>query len=180
NGVDLRLTSTNIIVRNLPFTVTPLGTNDGITIDGGGEGTGHNIWIDHCTVSNALDGSMDMTKGADDITLSWNKYIYGPKATGNTHEYVNLIGSSDSDGSASQLFHVTIHHCWYGTNCVERMPSVRWGRVHVFNNYYTCSGNNYCTRTRISSQVLVENSFFVGAGSSTNLVLQNPWERFVT
>src|SRR5439155_17328115 len=33
-------------------------------------------------------------------------------------------------------------------------------------------GNNYCARTRINAQVLLENNYFIG--------VQNPWERFVT
>lgn len=173
NGIDLRINATNVIVQNLTFQVTPIGTNDAITIDGGSDGTGRNIWIDHCTLSNAQDGSIDVTKGADYVTISWCKYIYAPKTPSFTHELCDLIGSSDSDASSEQGYeHVTIHHCWYGTNCVERMPSVRWGRVHVFNCYYTCSGNNYCTRTRIDAQVLVENNFYQG--------VQNPWELFTT
>jgi pectate lyase len=164
---DLRLNATNIIVQNLFFTG---GTNDLITIDGGSKGTGKNIWIDHCTFSNAPDGSVDITKGADYVTVSWSRFEYAPKIIGNAHEYVDLIGSSDSD-DASQ-FHVTFHHNWYSTNCIERMPSVRFGRVHVFNNYYTALGNNYCVRTRINAEVLVENNFYLG--------VQNPWERFVT
>jgi pectate lyase len=172
DGVDLRVNATNIIIANLTFQVTPIGTNDAITIDGGSKGTGIGVWVDHCTVSNAQDGSIDVTKGADMVTVSWCKFLYGPKIVGNVHEFVHLIGSSDSDGSSSKLFHVTLHHNWYGTNAMERMPSVRWGRVHVFNSFYTASGNNYCARTRIGSQVLVENNFYQG--------VQNPWELYTT
>jgi pectate lyase len=165
-----------MIVANLLFMVSPIGTNDAITIDQSKEHsiihTGMDVWIDHCTVSNAQDGSIDITKGADNVTVSWCKFFYAPKVPNFTHELVNLIGSSDSDGSATRLFHVTMHHNWYADNAIERMPSVRWGRVHVFNNYYTCSGNNYCARTRISSQVLVENNFYLG--------VQNPWELLTT
>jgi pectate lyase len=52
------------------------------------------------------------------------------------------------------------------------MPSVRFGRVHVFNNYYNAPGNNYCIRTRINAEVLVENNYFEN--------VKNPWERYVT
>jgi pectate lyase len=172
NGIDLRINATNIILANILFQVTPVGTNDGVTIDGGSKGTGQFIWIDHCTVSNAQDGSIDVTKGADYVTVSWCKFIYGPKVQANVHEFVHLIGSSDSDGDANNLFHVTLHHNWYGTNAMERMPSVRWGRVHVYNCFYTASGNNYCARTRIGSQVLVERNFYQG--------VQNPWELYTT
>jgi pectate lyase len=171
-GGDLRLNAINIIVANIFFQVTPGGTNDGITIDGGSKGTGKNIWIDHCTIFNAQDGSIDITKGADNVTLSWCKFLYAAKTPNFTHELVNLIGSSDTDFVNSNPFHVTIHHCWYADNAIERMPSVRHGLVHVFNCYYTCAGNNYCVRTRIGSQVLVENNYFQG--------VQNPWELLTT
>ncbi len=52
------------------------------------------------------------------------------------------------------------------------MPSVRFGRVHVFDNYFNAPGNNYCIRTRINAEVLVENNYFEN--------VKNPWERYVT
>jgi pectate lyase len=165
---DLRANATNIIIQNLYFTST-LANSDGVTIDGGSKGTGKNVWVDHCTFYNLPDGSVDITKGADYVTVSWCKFSYAPVPPGVVnHEFVNLIASSDSDNGSQ--YHVTFHHNWYGDYCRERMPSVRFGRVHVFNNYYNCAGNNYCVRTRIDAQVLVENNYFIG--------VQNPWERF--
>ena len=171
NGVDLRVNATNVIIANLLFQVTPVGVNDAITIDGGSKGTGKFIWIDHCSISNAADGSIDITKGGDYVTISWCHFLYAPVAPGVVnHEFVNLIGSSDTDSGVN--FHVTFHHNWYGDYARERMPSVRFGHVHCFNNYYNCAGNNYCIRTRINAEVLAENNYFLG--------VQNPWERFVT
>jgi pectate lyase len=48
------------------------------------------------------------------------------------------------------------------------MPSVRFGRVHVYNNYFNSSGNHYCTRTRLYAEVLVENNYYDN--------VFNPWE----
>ena len=53
-----------------------------------------------------------------------------------------------------------MHHNWYSTLCIERMPRVRYGQVHVFNNYYGCTGNNYCVGVGVSSQILLESSYF--------------------
>ncbi len=165
---DLRMNrSTNIIVQNMHLHCT---TNDGITIDGDatvGGSHGERIWIDHCTFYDCGDGSVDITKGADLITISWCKFYY---TVNHGHDLVDLIGSSDGDNTSQ--FRVTFHHNWYSSNCVERMPSVRFGHVHVFNNYYTCAGNDYCVRTRIDAQVLVENNWFEN--------VNNPWERYVT
>ena len=169
---DFRCNASNIIIANMYLVGTNHSDADGVTIDNSSShGTGKYVWVDHCTFYNCKDGSVDVTKGADYVTISWCKFSYAPVPPGVVnHEFVNLIASSDSD-NASQ-YHVTFHHNWYGDYCRERMPSVRFGRVHVFNNYYNCAGNNYCVRTRIDAQVLVENNYYIG--------VQNPWERFVT
>lgn len=158
-GVTLDERGTNVVIRNL--IITSIGGNDGISIRGG-----TNVWIDHCTFHDCADGSLDITGGADFVTVSWCKFTYSIN-TG--HNFVNLIGSSDSDVGE---FHVTFHHNWWSTGCIERMPSVRFGTVHLFNNYYNAPGNNYCIRTRIDAEVLVENNYFEN--------VQNPWERFIT
>jgi pectate lyase len=164
---DLRMNVTNVIVQNLYFHNS---ANDGITVDNGSHGTGKNIWVDHCTFYDCGDGSLDITKGGDYVTVSWCKFYYAAVPPGVVnHEFVNLIASSDSDNLSQ--YHVTFHHNWYGDYCRERMPSVRFGRVHCFNNYYNCAGNNYCVRTRIGAEVLVENNYFLG--------VQNPWEKYV-
>lgn len=168
-GRGFRASGTNIIIANLSFNSTN-SNSDGVTIDGNSHGTGRNIWVDHCTFYDCTDGSVDVTKGADYVTVSWCKFSYAPVPKGMVnHEFVNLIASSDSD-NPNGLYHVTFHHNWYGDYCRERMPSVRFGRVHVFNNYYDCFDNNYCVRTRLDSEVLVENNYFIG--------VQNPWEKF--
>ena len=169
---DLRVNATNVIIRNLYFTGT-LPNSDLITIDGGSKGTGKYVWVDHCTFYDAVDGAVDITKGADYVTVSWCKFTYAYAPPGTTsHEYVNLIGSSDTDNPGGVQYHVTFHHNWWSDGCRERMPSVRFGHVHVFNNYYDCIHNNYCVRTRLFAEVLVENNYFLN--------VQNPWERFTT
>jgi pectate lyase len=155
------LNASNIIIRNL----TIKGSND----DNMGITTGaKHIWIDHCTFLDSADGGMDIVKGSDWVTVSWCKFYY----TADTgHNFVNLLGASDGDNDAGKL-HVTFHHNWWSTNCVERLPSVRYGRAHVYNNYYNTPGNGYCVRTRLFAQCLVENNFFQN--------VKNPWERYVT
>jgi len=170
-GRGFRVGGTNIIIANMTFSSTN-ANSDGVTIDNSSHGTGRNVWVDHCTFYDCTDGSVDVTKGGDYVTVSWCKFYYAPVAKGVVnHEFVNLIASSDSD-NPNGFYHVTFHHNWYSEYCRERMPSVRFGRVHVFNNYYDCFDNNYCVRTRINSEVLVENNYFIG--------VQNPWERFLT
>ena len=42
------------------------------------------------------------------------------------------------------------------------MPRVRFGDVHVFNNYYSPSGNNYAIGGGFQAQLVVENNYFDG------------------
>ncbi len=141
------------------------GDGDCISLDGV-----TNIWIDHCTFTDAGDGAVDIKNGADYVTVSWCKFQY-PTAT--EHTFCNLVGHSDSNGDTDMgHLRVTFHHNWYSTLCHERMPSVRFGKAHVYNTYFDCPGNRYCIRTRLYAECLVENNYFND--------VQNPWERYVT
>jgi pectate lyase len=155
NGVN------NVIVQNLNFTNPSYkGEGDGITIK-----QSKNIFIDHCTFTDCADGELDITQGSDSITVSWCRFRY---VTQSTHRNVNLIGASDSDTADLGHLHVTFHHCWWDQLCTERMPSVRFGRVHVYNNYYSSDSALYCVRTRLYAECLVENNYYEH--------VKNPWE----
>jgi pectate lyase len=41
-------------------------------------------------------------------------------------------------------------------------PGARHGKVHLFNNYFSSAGNEYCIAARYMSKLLVENNFFEG------------------
>lgn len=153
--------STNVIIRNL--------TIDSSTDDNFGMLYSCNVWIDHCTFKNAKDGNLDINRGSDNITVSWCKFLY---ETEQPHALASLIGSSDREVGSSNKLHVTFHHNWFGQNIKERMPSVRWGTVHIFNNYYHAPGNNYCIRTRLNAESRIENNYFEG--------VRNPWEIYIT
>lgn len=153
--------STNVIVRNL--------TIDRSSDDNFGILYSSNVWIDHCTFKNAKDGNLDINRGSDNVTVSWCKFLY---ETEQPHALASLIGSSDREVGSSNRLHVTFHHNWFGQNIKERMPSIRWGTVHLFNNYYNARGNNYCIRTRLNAESRIENNYFDG--------VRNPWEVYIT
>jgi pectate lyase len=53
---------------------------------------------------------------------------------------------------------VTCHHNWFdGTK--SRHPRVRFGHVHVFNNYYV--GNDYGVASTMDAAVMVEGNYFL-------------------
>ncbi len=155
----------NVIVQNLHFTNPGgVGDGDGVTIEGS-----HHVWVDHCTFYDCADGELDTTHGSDFVTISLCKFYY---TADSGHNFTCLVGHSANNAAqdAGKL-HVTFHHNWWSTLCAERMPRVRFGRVHVFNNYYNCTGNNYCVRASIGSEVLAENNYFEN--------INVPYEKFV-
>jgi pectate lyase len=171
-GTDARLqggglylfNSSNIIIRNITIEGS---TDDNIGITSGA----NHVWVDHCTFLDSADGGVDIVKGADFVTISWCKFYYSSPAL--DHRLVSLVGASDSEGSMDMgKLHVTYHHNWWSSNCDQRMPSVRFGRAHVFNNFYNAPGNLYCCRTRLYAESLIEHNYFLDVG--------NPWEVFVT
>ncbi|MEY4388050.1 MAG: hypothetical protein RLY20_3333 [Verrucomicrobiota bacterium] len=151
--------SINVIIRNLTIT--------GSTEDGVGLHYSSAVWIDHCTITDSADGAIDITQESDNITISWCHIYYSSPTL--DHRLASLIASSDAD---TGNYRVTYHHNWWGQNVQERMPSNRFGRAHIFNNYYSAAGNNYCVRTRKQAECLVENNFFQS--------VQNPWEQYIT
>lgn len=165
---DLKVAgNNNVILRNIIFTnPNGAGDNDGLTLQ-----DCLNIWVDHCTFVDCDDGSLDITHGADWVTVSWCHFYYTNPS--NNHRFSNLVGHSDNNsGEDAGKLHVTFHHNWWGQLVHERMPRVRFGRVHVFNNFYNSPGNNNCIRAARDSEILVENNYFDS--------VKNVWELYRT
>lgn len=162
---DLRLRHVrNVIIQNLKFTnPNSVGDGDGITIN-----YCTNFFITHCTFTQCGDGECDMTHASDFGTVSWCKFLY-TSDTG--HNFINLIGHSDSNSSEDTgHLRITMHHNWYSTLCKERMPRVRFGKVHVYNNYYGAAGNNYNVGVGNDCQILLQNCYFDAQN--------NPWKNY--
>jgi hypothetical protein len=53
-----------------------------------------------------------------------------------------------------------MHHNWYAENVRGRMPRVRYGHVHLYNNYYASAGNGYCIGVGYECHIRVENTYF--------------------
>ncbi len=129
--------ASNVILRNLKMvgnncSDSPAdcsGGADAITI---GDGS-HHVWVDHLDVSDGSDGNLDITGGANFVTVSWTKFSYSTKRTdpdagASGHRFSNLIGSSDTDERDPGKLNVTYHHCWWAQNVDQRMPRSRRGR----------------------------------------------------
>lgn len=168
-GFDVK--ASNIIIRNMviqgPGAVDVNGV-DCITIDGSAT---TNVWIDHCDIYDGQDGNLDISNGANYITITWCKFYY--TAASSNHQFCNLIGNSDSKTSDRGKLKVTMMYNWWSTGCKERMPRLRFGQVHVVNNYFSCTGNNHCVRAGKEANLLVESNYFDGVRTPIDLYENN-------
>jgi pectate lyase len=160
--------SVNVIMRDLVVegyncTDTSSCGNgaDAITVRQGA----HHVWFDHLDVSDGSDGNLDIVSESDFITVSWTRFSYSADRapnTGHPHRYCNLVGSSPTATNDAGKLRVTFHHNWWTERVDGRMPQVRYGRVHVFNNLTTATANNNSVVAGHDANIRLENSVFIG------------------
>jgi len=144
----------NIIFRNVNFEDAQ---DDSLKIN---QNT-HHVWVDHCDFSDGAvadpeaanhDGMLDITRESSYITVSNNHF--------RNHNKTMLIGHSDSASGDAPFLKTTIDHNWFdGT--LSRHPRVRFGQVHVYNNYYL-NNSTYSVASTEEADVLVEGNYFKG------------------
>ena len=176
---------TNIIIRNLTFQDTfdcfpqwdPTDGADGnwnSQYDMISLRYADHVWVDHNTFEDRdtkdstaptyfgrhfemHDGTLDITNAADLVTVSWNRF--------QNHDKTMLIGSSDSGATATGdkgKLRVTLHHNLFD-NVGQRSPRVRFGQVHVYNNYFKIVNTpnyGYTFGVGVESQIYAENNYF--------------------
>lgn len=149
--------ASNVIIRNIyietPVDVAPhYESGDGWNAEWDSINiiTSHHVWIDHVTFSDGSftdnkytkkngetyvqhDGTLDIKRGSDYVTVSNNRF--------EQHDKTILIGHSDSNGSqdAGKL-HVTFYNNLF-SQVRERAPRIRFGNVHAFNNVFVGNVN---------------------------------------
>ncbi|KAG4911310.1 hypothetical protein JHK82_057322 [Glycine max] len=138
-GKGLRLKECeHIIICNLEFEGGRGHDVDGIQI----KPNSRHIWIDRCTLRDYDDGLIDITRQSTDITVS--RCCFGQ------HDKTMLIGA-DPTHIGDRCIRVTIHHCFFdGTR--QRQPRVRFGKVHLYNNY-TRNWGIYAVCASVESQI---------------------------
>jgi pectate lyase len=156
-GIHLRDTS-NIILQNLHIKNVK---KSGSPTSNGGDAIGmesgvFNVWVDHCTLEatggedDGYDSLLDMKATTQYVTVSYTHYNHSGRG--------GLMGSSDSDDSNT---FVTFHHNYY-QNIDSRMPLLRHGTAHSFNNYFNGiakSGMN----PRMGGKIKAEHNHFENA-----------------
>jgi pectate lyase len=163
--------SSNVIIERLNITNPGLyGEGDGISL----KEDINDVIITRCTFYDCEDGCLDITRRSDRITVSWCKFYF--TAPNSDQSRVSLIGNSDNATDDLGRLHITFHHNWFSTLCWQRIPSVRYGRIHIYNNYYNCPGNLYCIRSRIQAECLIENNYFDSVNDPYYIYVRDPAE----
>ncbi len=134
---------TNVIIKNITCTGV---SEDCIGLDGS-----TNVLIANNDFSDAGDGLLDIYRGSNDVTVCWNRF-------GN-HDLTSLVGHDDAHVSDRGKLRVTYHHNWFD-GVDQRMPRVRYGEVHVFNNYYKGNDSLYALGVGVEAKIYSENNYF--------------------
>lgn len=142
---------TNVVVRNLNIS-KPLKPADGIEVQASTK-----VWIDHNSFSadrdhdkDYYDGLLDINHASDYVTVSWNTF--------KDHFKGSLVGHSDNNASQDTgHLRVTYHHNHF-SNVYSRIPSLRFGTGHFYDNYVV--GAETAVHSRMGAQMLVENNVF--------------------
>lgn len=158
--------SDNLILRNITFKSAgayDVDGNDNLCID-----NTTNIWIDHCDFQDGVDGNFDCKNASDNIAVTWCRFRYlieplgGGSGGSDTHCYSNLWGSSDSQTQDRGHLNTTFQFCWWDEGCIDRMPRVRFGKIHIANCLYNSSVTSGCIGVGKEADIYVEKSAFIG------------------
>lgn len=135
----------NVIIRNMEFSDC---LKDCITV----EIFSHHVWIDHNSFSNPGDGAVDIKRGSDLVTVSWNYFENTIKTM--------LCGHADENGPQDVgRLRVTIHGNYFDAT-EQRHPRVRFADpIHVLNNYYR-SNSKYGIASVMDAGLFIEGNYF--------------------
>lgn len=116
------------------------------------------VWVDHCELYNDYpsndsekdyyDGVIDVKNDSRNVTISYN-YVHDAWKT-------SLVGSGGDDVFDTR--HLTYHHNIF-ENCNSRVPMIRGGLAHIYNNKYI----NILSRgldSRYGAEAYVENNIY--------------------
>ncbi|MFL6120534.1 polysaccharide lyase family 1 protein [Actinophytocola sp.] len=138
------------------------------------------VWVDHNTFTDGAnpdsaqpryfdrpyqvhDGELDITNASNFATVSWNRFT--------DHDKTMLIGSTNNPANDRGKLNVTVHHNLFrGT--LQRMPRVRFGQVHVYDNLYEVPASmSYVLGVGVESAIVAESNVFALDGADPGEVL---------
>lgn len=157
---------------------------DGISVVGS-----HHVWIDHNSFTDAPhtdgqspkengmlkqchDGALDITGGSDFVTVSYNHFAL--------HEKNTLVGGSDSANGDEGHLRVTFANNFF-EYVTARAPRVRFGQVHLLNNFHKGSrkhaeyAHGYSVGVAKLARVIVDgNAYDIEGARGCGDVVRNP------
>jgi pectate lyase/pectin methylesterase-like acyl-CoA thioesterase len=189
-----------VIIRNLSFRnpcdVAPRwDPNDGAkgnwnsSFDAIAVSNSKHVWIDHnrftdapvtddtLPIENGMlkqchDGALDISQGSDFVSVTHNHFAL--------HEKNTLVGSSDRSTGDKGHLRVTFKANLF-EDVAERAPRVRYGQVHVYNNYYVgdrkhaAYQHNYSIGVATGSSIASHaNNFDIRGARHCGHVIKNP------
>ncbi len=145
----------NIVIRNIQIQ-GPGNSNSNQNWDAFNIVNSQRIWVDHCVVMDGEDGNFDISKGSDNVSVTWCIFTYSANGT---HNLSNLIGGSDSETISEGKLNTSYINCWW-KDVSDRQPRTRYGKIHVVNCLYSMpngftssngSGAGFKANTRIEN-----------------------------
>ncbi|XLZ69796.1 GDSL-type esterase/lipase family protein [Massilia sp. SR12] len=157
---------------------------DGITVFGS-----HHVWIDHNSFTDSPDtdgqaprengmlkqchdGALDITGASDFVTVSYNHF--------SLHEKNTLVGASDSASGDEDHLRVTFANNFFD-HVSSRAPRVRFGQVHLLNNFHKGSrkhaeyAHGYSVGIAKQARVIIDaNAYDIEGARGCGDVLRNP------
>lgn len=144
------------------------------------------VWIDHNSFSDGArpdhtaqlvygqkmqhhDGAIDIVRQSNYVTVSYNHI--------KDHDKTMLFGNSDGRKEDAGHIKATVHHNYF-ENSGQRSPRVRYGEVHVYNNYYTGAKDRlaypyvYALGVGIDSRIYSQNNVFDIQGITADKLLE--------
>jgi pectate lyase len=153
----------NVIIRNLRLSGA---SDDLINV----QMFSHHIWIDHNDFSDGDDGAVDIKRGSDLVTVSWNRF--------HDHDKTLLLGHDDDNGAQDARRLRTTYHHNYFDGSDQRHPRVRFAPlVHVCNNYFR--DNSYGIASTNDAGLFVEGNYFYSVNNPGRVDFSGPLGRMV-
>ena len=133
-GRDVRITgmgiltneSANLIFENLTFTAPSITAQDtssrrALSI----HNRTHHVWVDHCRFEEYPLILVDVKRGSNAVTLSWNRF---------ENAQSGILFGLEPDLFVDSAQTLTLHHNYF-SNLELRGVLARRGKIHAYNNF---------------------------------------------
>lgn len=134
-GRDVRITgmgiltneSANLIFENLTFTAPSITAQDtssrrALSI----HNRTHHVWVDHCRFEEYPLILVDVKRGSNAVTLSWNRF---------ENAQSGILFGLEPDIYVDTAQTLTMHHNYFA-NMDARGVLARHGKLHAYNNFF--------------------------------------------